>query len=465
MKILFVGAVNPFAATENLYPPLWPAYLSAYLEYRLPTVPFKFKFASRKIDQQLIRFNPDIVALSVVTQNYNYAQRYAKLAKRLGKKVIIGGMHVTSLPESLTKDIDAGCIGEGEVSFYEIVKQYLENPTLEPQHLKKIKGIVFYDGKKLVKTEERSVIGSLGELPHPKRSVVGYGYRSYVHSARGCPYACVFCACGKYWGKVRYTPAEYIVEEIQTLVDKGVKVIRFADDNFAFNKKRLKEIVAGITAKGLHRKAKFSCWCRADTINPETVALLKSMNVVSIKMGLESGCERTLKFLKGNLTVDGNMRAVDTVKDAGIQVTADFIIGCPEETEADIMETYQFIKRSRVDVFDVNIFTPLPGTLVWEMAMAKQLISTDMDWNRVNFKFNWDKKTAIVLSEKLSHSQLKRLFFKFQILRATRILKCMPNSPWLKEYPRIIVMKALEQAARFCRLSDRLIFNRTFQGR
>ncbi len=440
-KILFIGSVDPYSEEENRLRPLWPAYLAAYAEDKLGAGKLDYRFATTKIGREIENFRPDVVAISSVTKNYGYAAEHARVAKQYGLPVIVGGIHITTLPQTLTDDMDIGCIGEGEQTFYELIRLYLETGRFSPNGLSKIDGIVYHDNGRLVRTPARTLLKSLDELPHPKRALIGYGRRGYVYTARGCLYKCVFCSCTHFWGGVRYLSPHRVLEEVEELIRHGVKVIRINDENFASNKRRLKAISDLIVNKGLHRKARFSCWCRANNVSHEVVDALKAMNIVSVKMGLESGCDRTLKYLKGGVTVRDNRNAINMLKDAGIQVNGDFIIGAPEETLEEIMETYNLIKNSRLDFIDVGILTPLPGTPVWDYAVEKKIVSDNMDWRRLNFKFQHNLDDALILSETLTRQQLYRLFRNFQRLRAIKAVKAVPHTPWLNELSALILKR------------------------
>ena len=432
-RVLFINAADPLSKAENHMRPLWPAYLAAYTEKHLGTGQLEFRYMTGNIEDELTSFKPDIVAISSITPNYKYAKEYAGTAKKHNLPVIIGGMHVSALPNCLTNDMDIGCIGEGEQTFLELIQLYIEKGDFTKKDLKKINGIIYRDEDgQLVRTPNRDVIISLDDLPHPKRSLLGYSHREYLYTTRGCPYKCVFCACTKHWGKVRYSSPEYVLQEIRELIENGVKVVRFNEDNFIANKKRTMQISKMIVAHGFHLKVKFSCWCRANDVTPDIVESLKAMNVVSVKMGLESGCQRTLDYLKGGVTVMNNWNAINLLKDAGIQVNGDFIIGAPYETETEMMQTYDFIKKSRVDFVDVNVLSPLPGTAIWDYSMKRNLVSEDMDWDRLSFK-----SSSLVVSETLTHQQLQQIYKKFQRLRVLKIMKALPRSPWLNELPKV----------------------------
>jgi radical SAM superfamily enzyme YgiQ (UPF0313 family) len=448
-KILFAGARDPYSEIETRYPSLWPAYLAAMLEKHLPSESFEFHLVNGDYEEELKSFKPDIVAISSVTQNYNIAKEYAKIAKTMGLLVVIGGPHITALPECLSTDMDVACIGEGEEIFLDLVKLYLETESFPTEKLEQIKGIAYHKDGKVVIAPARLTCNSLDNIPHPKRSLIGYPKRSYILTSRGCPYRCVFCGCSRHWGKVRYASPGYIIEEIRELVENGVKVIRFNDDLLTFSKDRLKKVANLIIENGFHKKVRFSCWGRANTITPEIVDILKSMNVVAIALGLESGTDRVLSYLKGaNVTVEDNYRALELLRNAGIQTSGNFIIGSPDETEEEILTTYNFIRKSKVDFVTLHVFSILPGTPVWDYALKRNLVSMDMDWSRLNFKFILGKEEAIVLSETLDFDDLHRLYKKFKRLAFFKALKALPRSPWIGELPILLWKNFIGKTAR-----------------
>ena len=161
-------------------------------------------------------------------------------------------------------------------------------------------------------------------------------------------------------------------------------------------------------------KVTFSGQARANLVDENTAQLLKKMGSKSIGMGLESGCEDTLKYLKGgSITVEDNKKAVTIIKKYGMWVYGSFIIGAPKETKKDILTTFEFIKNSKLDWFDISILTPLPGTPIWEYAESRGLVSENMDWARLNMNFADDFENSIIVSETLSREELHRLFKMF----------------------------------------------------
>ena len=454
IKILFINAINPESEIETRYTPLGILYLSASLKKSFPVDTFEIRLVNNDIEKNIKSFRPDIVGITSVSQNFNHAIRHANLAHRWGLPTIVGGIHISMIPESLTEDMDVGCIGEGELTIIDLMKVFMEHKRFSSDELQKIDGIVFWKNGKLIKTPHRTAIREMDQIiPHPDRTLEGPVKHAYVFSSRGCPYRCVFCASSRYWNQVRFFSPEYVFVEVENLVkNSGAKMISFYDDLFVADKKRLHDIAILMDQSGLAKKVKFTCSCRSNMVNEDAVADLKRMGVVSVGLGLESGNPRVLNYLKGKtVTVEDNRRAVKVLTYAGIKANASFIIGSPDETETEMMDTYDFIRKSKLSFVDIYVLTPYPGTPVWEYAVQRNLVSDDMDWSRlnVNFEVNWD--SAIIMSELLTRQQLMAIYKKFRRLRFYRMLKALPTSPWLRDLPKVGLRLIMEYILRMIR--------------
>lgn len=425
------------AEVEMRYPPLWPAYLAAYVEKEMGTRYVSFRFATKSLQTELNSFKPHIVAIGAVSQNFGRALRCARICKSVGVDVVVGGPHISALPECLSEDMDVGCIGEGEQTFLELLQLFKTRAGFIPQDLRGIKGIVYRKDGKVVINSHRQPIERLDDVPHPNRSLVGYQRHAYMFTSRGCPYNCIFCSSSRFWGRVRFASPEYVVEEISELVDHGARMISFYDDLFVASKSRIRKIADLVMSRGLHKHTKFTCSCRANVVTRDLVECLKHMNVVSVGMGLESGSYRILSYLKSHVTVREGESAIKLFKDAGIQVNASFVIGSPHETEKEILETYNFIKRNPLDFVDTYLLTPLPGTPLWNFAADHGLVSPEMDWSCLNVNFEKNKKRAVILSQTLGRSDIIRLYNKFRRQRFYRIAKALPGSAWMSDLPNV----------------------------
>jgi len=416
IKILFI---NTFDYQQQMklckYPSLGLGYIVSFLRKNAGQLNIECRIIDEDIESQIDSFKPDIVGISTISQNFNLAMSYARLAKEKGCKVIMGGIHISSLPHLLPSEADVGVLGEGEETFFDLVKLYFENRDLPVNVLSGVKGIIFRDKGRLVQTVSRPLINNLDDLPMPARDLMDIGPTTYVFSSRGCPYDCVFCASTRFFNRVRFFSAEYVVSEIEELVKNyPVKEIFFMDDLFIADKKRVFKIKELIKSKGLDKKVEFGASIRTNLLTEDIVSALKEMGIKFVTCGLESGNPESLKYLKGaTVSVENNRRAVRLCNNAGIRVVGSFVIGHPTETKRAMMDTYNFIKKNKLHYADVYVLTPFPGTPIWDYAKKRGLVSDEMDWSRLKMDFRENFEKAIILSERLSRAQLRSMHRKF----------------------------------------------------
>jgi len=439
-KILFVVATNAASEIENRYMPLGLMYLSASLKRHFGESMFQIKMISSDFEKTFFDYKPDLVGISSVSQNYGLAKKYARLSRQSGVPAILGGVHISIMPQSLSEDFVLGCIGEGENTIIEIMKVFLDlDGSFPTSRLSAIKGIIFWHNGTLEYSEPGWTEKELDNIPHPDRSLEGPVKHGYIFSSRGCPYRCSFCSSSRYWQNLRYFSAEYVVEEIEELVNAyGTRMISFYDDLFVGNTNRLKKIADLVVARGLNRTVQFTCSARANTIVQDVIEQLKRMNVVSVGMGLESGNPRVLHYLKGrSVTVEDNFKAVELLHSAGIMANASFVIGSPDETKDEMLDTYNFIRRSKLSFVDIYVLTPYPGTPIWEYALSKGFVSNEMDWGRLNVNFEVSGKNAIILSEKLDRYELIKMYKKFRRIRLIRNTLSLWNHPMKIDFIKV----------------------------
>ncbi|MEN4006793.1 MAG: radical SAM protein [Methanobacteriaceae archaeon] len=355
MKIRFLFIVDPFQEYE-IHPPLGIGYLVSSLRKHFGERAIEFKVIDNNVEQEIRSFKPDIIGISSISQNYNKAITHARIAKKYKLPVICGGVHISMMPSSLTDDMDVGVIGEGEETICELLELFTRKRKFVQDDLSKIRGIIYWNSEgRIVATDKRELIYPLDKLPFPARDLFDIQPDTYMFTSRGCPYRCTFCAVSLYWNKVRFFSAEYVVNEVEYLVNKhNVKDINFYDDLFPLDTKRISQILNLLKEKDLLGKVDFSCSIRSNMVNDRIIQLLKEMGVKSIRIGLESGCNKTLKYLKGNnINIGDNETAIRVIKKHGILVYSSFIIGSPKESKEDILETLNFIKASKLDTFSV----------------------------------------------------------------------------------------------------------------
>lgn len=418
IKILFISAIDPYAEVQYRFPNLGLGYLASSLRKHFGQSTFQFKVVFRNVEAAINEFAPDIVGITSASQNYNYAMHYAKHAKSKNIPVIMGGIHISSLSQTLTDDMDLAVVGEGEHTIVDLMEVFLSYGFFNKKVLHNIPGIFFRSDGQPEMTKTREFINPLDDIPFPARDILNTGRFGNVFSSRGCPYSCTFCASTRYWNKLRFFSAEYVVSELKELVERyGSKRISFYDDLMIADKPRLEKIADLVQKERSLDKITFGINARANLITDHTAQILSSMHVTSVGMGLESGNERTLRYLKGgSVSVEDNYNAVKTLHRYGIAANASFIIGSPDETREEIMDTLHFIKTSGLNFVDTFVLVPFPGTPIWDYAKSIGMVSDDMDWNRLNI-YHPKQGYPIILSKTIGREEMNGLYRKFDRAR------------------------------------------------
>jgi len=395
----------------DIYPPIGLCYLSSYLkenckEVQAVLVELVYGADKKEAIDKILTSAPDIVAFTTYTVGYHDIQEICRLLRAAVPDLIIwlGGPHITSLPQSLPESADVGVIGEGEETVADLYRAYQKRGKLASTSLSAINGLCYRDEiGHLCITSPRNYITNLDSIPPPDLSILNMrwytalrmfftmkgNFRGFVLlTSRGCPFNCRFCQASVQWGRCRYHSAERVVSELEHVRNQypQINAINIIDDLFIGDRKRLRNIVRLIHERGLHHGVVFNVNGHANIVDEEILALLKSINVIQIAYGFESGSERVLNFLKrGSATVERNRRAAELTYAAGIGVGGQFMIGSPGETECDILQTIDFIEKTPMSHVHVSATTPMPGTDLWEICCTKGIVSDDMDWCKLDF--------------------------------------------------------------------------------
>jgi len=205
-----------------------------------------------------------------------------------------------------------------------------------------------------------------------------------IMATRGCPFRCVFCAGHTISGRMmRYRSIKNVLGEIKLLYDKfGVKEIQLVDDNFSMNKEYVKKFCLKIIESNLKIN-----WCcpnglRLDTLDEETLLLMKESGCYYVSVGIESGSPRILRHMKKGLTIEKIKKKISLVKKMGLNVNGFFIIGYPEEEEIDILRTIKLAKELQLSRAAFYNFLPLPGSEIYDTLDKKGELDR-IDWDKI----------------------------------------------------------------------------------
>lgn len=394
IKILLI---NPKSGNQDALPipPLGILYLAAYARgkgYRKIEV-IDNNRENIPVDELTDRIKAaDIIGLTGTTSQFRQAKEIAALAKKYHKLVVVGGPHATALPEEVLKnsEIDIVVIGEGEVTFYEILEAIVAGRGFSD-----IAGIIFKNNNGIIKNKDRAFIGNLDELPMPARDLIPLveypqrelkrfsGKFTHMMSSRGCSGKCVFCSSPMMWKYPRFMSAARTFAEMKEIYDKyGIKNIHFQDDSFTMIRARVNELCDLMIKSGLGFK--WSCQARPDCVDYELLKTMAQAGCVQIEFGVESGSQRLLKSAVKGYTKQQIKKAFSEAKRAGLTTYGFFIIGLPGETLITWLESIIFAKSLKLDNCVWTILVPFPGTRVFVDKMVEIMDPDYLNWRYKN---------------------------------------------------------------------------------
>jgi len=444
IKILFLNSINYGHEVESRYPNLGIYYIISSLEKFNADIPMDIRVCKDNVENEISGFKPDIVAISSVTQNYGYARTYSRIAKKHGALVIIGGVHITAAPESLAESMNIGVLGEGEYVFADLIRIYSEFGKIPWEKAKTLPGIIIWrNGEVIYSDKPPCVIEDLNSLPMPARDRLSPEQNNSIITSRGCPHKCGFCSSQAFWShgkRVRFLSPSKIAEELEYIAyNRKNLFIDILDDLFCANRNRIRELIKILDEKKLLNPIKYHVNCRADYINDELAELLELLGVKSVGIGFESNNQAILTYLKGEkISIDDNLRAIQILKNHKISIRGTFIIGSPGEGHKEIMDTYEFISKNPIDLFDVFILTPYPGTPIWKEAVERGILDKNIEPSKLNLVFGYNTQNNIILSDKFSRDELLKYYRKFKMLRLRKVILNIWRTPYLKELPKYI---------------------------
>jgi anaerobic magnesium-protoporphyrin IX monomethyl ester cyclase len=390
-KLLLIQANN----CRQGAPSLGLAYLASFLREKIRNIEINILEQIPRDWHQVEKYSPTVIGISALTHQFSDVVDFTKTLKtHMDIPIILGSSHISACPSLLPESCDIGVISEGEETLHEIFSR----EAYTAKKLQKIKGVVFRKNGEVTINPLRPLIKNIDTIPTPARDLLDmehylkrqnvfgphFGHGTHIFTSRGCPYKCVFCFSSQFWrSTIRFNSADYVLSEIKDLLRnyKQIEYIYIYDDLFTLNKLRMQTISRKIREAGIDNKVQFGVLGRADRFDEETCQILKSMNVIHVNFGLESGTQRILDFLKnGKLTLEMSKNAVELCRKYGFTVDASFIIGSPEETAEEMLQTFEFIKSLKLDKFAFSIAVPYPGTKLWEILEKQGKVDGKVDW-------------------------------------------------------------------------------------
>ena len=309
---------------------------------------------------------PDLVGISVSSKTAARAYAIADAYRKRGSKVILGGIHVTALPEEGLAHADAVVSGEAEG----------------------IWGTVLADAKAGKLGRSTSLLSrgvykntdwpSLEGLPRPRRDLtrsLKYVPFDVVQTTRGCPFPCEFCSVSTYNGTTfRFRPVREVIAELEEV---GPRVL-FGDDNVMIHTKYSRELFEAMVPLGKHWVAQASL---AALHRVENIEVMARAGCKALFIGFESVDTDTVRHAGKKQNKPTKYREiVKMLSDHGIAVWGSFVFGLDDDTGDSFMRTVDFCVESKITMALFALLTPYPGTRLYKRLKEEGRLTRDAWW-------------------------------------------------------------------------------------
>jgi len=314
----------------------------------------------------------DVVCITAMTPAASRAYEIADEFRKRGVKILMGGVHVSSMPEEAIEYADSIVIGESE-GLFPVIFEDLKNGGL----------------KQIYRLENKPM---LDELPFPRHDLMSkdlYVNIPKVETSRGCPFTCEFCSTTRFFGnKMRYRPAEDVVAEVEAL---KTDFVFFTDNNIIGNPKYAKKLFGGLAETGIR-------WISQCSINlandSELLKLAADSGCVGMLIGFESLSEKVINSVGKKINrVEEYAQAIGKIHDAGIGIIGCFVLGFDEDNADVFKKTVKFINKTGIEIPQLTVLTPFPGTVLRDRLAAENRVLHNnwkyYDATSVVFKPKW----------------------------------------------------------------------------
>ncbi|MCI1982353.1 MAG: B12-binding domain-containing radical SAM protein [Oscillospiraceae bacterium] len=326
----------------------------------------------------------DVFCLYTMTSNAPRAYQIADMLHEKTKaRVLIGGMHASTLPEEAAQHADQVIIGEGETAILDVV-----------------------EGRRTEKIVHADYLRNLDDAPLPDYSLLKTRCDcANVMSTRGCPFCCSFCTTSRMFHPYRERSVDSVINELRYYKSLGFKYMNFEDDNFTANKERAKEICRRMIKEGLVFKETFF-FGRTDMANDEELLdLLQRAHLTRALVGIESLNQESLNAVNKHQKISDIEKCAAALAKHKIRLISSIVLGIDTDSQDDIMRSVQFSKNINAYQLQPAVMTPFPGTAVYDQYQREHRMITK-DWSL------FDMMNVTFLPKKMSPWELQKMFFK-----------------------------------------------------
>ena len=436
-------------ATTSISPPIGLAYIAGALEskgYKVDIVDavgedpkqttrsFKGFLVGLRIDDIVARIHEDTEVIGISTIFTHEWPVVVMIIRAIRKRmpevpIMVGGEHVTSMPEFClnSSDADFMVLGEGEETCLELTDAVVNGSSHKDIH-----GIAYRDGDSVVVNPRRQRNAKVDDIPRPswhlfdidnykKHGLIGGidtdGVTIPMLATRGCPYQCTYCSSPNMWTTrwVARTPMDVIEEMEHYMREFGASNFPFQDLTAIIQKDWIVEFCQLIVDRGLDITWQLPTGTRAEAIDKEVAELLKKSGMVTMAYAPESGSDEIRELIKKRIHKPKLLESMRAAVKHDLHVSCFFVLGFPQDTKQHFQDSLAFVRQlAETGAQDVAIafYMALPGTELFRRLYNKGKI----DFDRRYFRHILDSQTLVPSNLYMEQgSRLMLIYWKLRI--------------------------------------------------
>lgn len=395
-RLLLINPSNTHKGLGNTRATAWSPLNLCYIAALTPG-----HYQIKLLDENIADFQyqeADIVAITAYTATVSRAYQIAQIYRSKGIATVLGGIHVSMMPDEALEYCDSVVIGEAESVWAKVLQD-------------------FEAGK--LKKQYKGSWTSLEDLPFPRRDILQNSYYKWgsIQTSRGCPMNCAFCSVTAFNGRrYRRRALEAVIEELEQIPQK---LILLTDDNIIGYGKGDTEWARAFFTRIIEKGIKKLFFAQASILfgeDRDLIHLAAKAGLRIVFVGMESVNPQTLKTYQKSINLERLNKEqyeplIYNIRKQGIAFLGAFVLGGDDDDPSVFHATLQFIKSSHIDVLQVTKPTPLPGTKLW---------NTLNDDGRIlakNFPHDWDEYRLTKLVFKPALMSIESVYEGFTSLR------------------------------------------------
>ena len=401
-RLLLINPSNIHKGLGNVrataFPPLNLPYLAAVTpsHYQIEVIdeniePFEFR-------------KSDIVGITSYTATVNRAYEIARIYRKRGIPTVMGGIHVSMMPEEAADYCDAVVIGEAESIWPKVLEDF-EAGKLQKQY--------------------KGTWTNLENLPFPRRDILRNPYYQWgsIQTSRGCPMNCTFCSVTAFNGRrFRRRPLDAVLEELEQISQKRILLV---DDNIIGHGEQDLEWTRNFFIRIIEKRIKKIFFAQSSILfgeDPGFVHLAARAGLKIVFVGMESVNQATLKSYGKNINLkrlqqNQYKELIQRIRKEGIALLGAFVLGSDEDDDSVFRSTLKFIKSSHIDILQITKPTPLPGTQLQKtLQRDNRILNQDFpkDWDDYRFsRLHFIPAQMSIEDVYEKYAYIKNVYFSF----------------------------------------------------